>query len=185
MKNLIITAAALLLTSHALASLKIREIRTAADNVIELFYTSDTLDVNEVDISDPAQWKVNGAQVLGINRTAAAADMCDHFVYPEYRLGNIRQQTLTGLMYSDRQRNFGKLKTGTLTRQCRECRFLFACHGECPKNRFVRDVYGELGHNYLCAGYRKFFEHVAADMDFMKAELDAQRPPSNIMLKNR
>ena len=110
---------------------------------------------------------------------------CDHFVYPEYRLGNIRQQTLTGLMYSDRQRNFGKLKTGTLTRQCRECRFLFACHGECPKNRFVRDVYGEPGHNYLCAGYRKFFEHVAADMDFMKAELDAQRPPSNIMLKNR
>ncbi len=110
---------------------------------------------------------------------------CDHFVYPEYRLGNIRQQTLTGLMYSDRQRNFGKLKTGTLTRQCRECRFLFACHGECPKNRFVRDVYGNPGHNYLCAGYRKFFEHVAADMDFMKAELDAQRPPSNIMLKNR
>jgi uncharacterized protein len=88
-------------------------------------------------------------------------------------------------MYSDRQRNFGKLKTGTLTRQCRECRFLFACHGECPKNRFVRDVYGNPGHNYLCAGYRKFFEHVAADMDFMKAELDAQRPPSNIMLKNR
>ncbi|MBR6366771.1 MAG: anaerobic sulfatase-maturation protein [Bacteroidaceae bacterium] len=110
---------------------------------------------------------------------------CDHFVYPEYRLGNIRQQTLTGLMYSDRQRNFGKLKTGTLTRQCRECRFLFACHGECPKNRFVRDVYGNPGHNYLCVGYRKFFEHVAADMDFMKAELDAQRPPSNIMLKNR
>ena len=110
---------------------------------------------------------------------------CDHFVYPEYRLGNIRQQSLTGLMYSDRQRNFGKLKTGTLTRQCRECRFLFACHGECPKNRFVRDVYGNPGHNYLCAGYRKFFEHVAADMDFMKAELDAQRPPSNIMLKNR
>ena len=110
---------------------------------------------------------------------------CDHFVYPEYRLGNIRQQTLTGLMYSDRQRNFGKLKTETLTRQCRECRFLFACHGECPKNRFVRDVYGNPGHNYLCAGYRKFFEHVAADMDFMKAELDAQRPPSNIMLKNR
>ena len=110
---------------------------------------------------------------------------CDHSVYPEYRLGNIRQQTLTSLMYSDRQRVFGKLKTGTLTRQCRECRFLFACHGECPKNRFVRDVYGEPGHNYLCAGYRKFFEHVAADMDFMKAELDVQRPPSNIMLKNR
>ena len=75
-----------------------------------------------------------------------------------------------------------RLKHDTLPRQCRECRFLFACHGECPKNRFIRDKYGEPGLNYLCAGYRRFFEHVSADMDFMKAELDAQRPPSNIML---
>lgn len=106
---------------------------------------------------------------------------CDHFVFPEYKIGNIRQQTLTGMMYGDKQKAFGRLKRDTLPRQCRECQFLFACHGECPKNRFVRDKYGEPGLNYLCSGYRQFFEHVAADMDFMKAELDAQRPPSNIM----
>ena len=106
---------------------------------------------------------------------------CDHFVYPEYLLGNIRQQTLTEMMYGDRQKTFGLRKRQLLPRECRECRFLFACHGECPKNRFVRDCYGEPGKNYLCAGYHRFFEHVAADMDFMRAELEAGRPPSNIM----
>lgn len=110
---------------------------------------------------------------------------CDHFVYPEYRLGNIRRQSLTELMYSERQMAFGRIKRGTLPRQCQECRFQFACHGECPKNRFVRDKYGEPGLNYLCAGYRQFFEHVAADMDFMKSELDANRPPSNIMQRKQ
>ena len=106
---------------------------------------------------------------------------CDHFVFPEYRLGNIRQQTLTGLMYSEQQKAFGRIKKDALPRQCRECRFLFTCHGECPRNRFVRDKYGEPGLNYLCAGYYQYFEHVASDMDFMKAELDAGRAPSNIM----
>ena len=110
---------------------------------------------------------------------------CDHFVYPEYRLGNIRRQSLTSLMYSERQKAFGRIKHDTLPRQCKECHFQFACHGECPKNRFVRDRYGEPGLNYLCAGYHKYFEHVAPDMDFMKAELDAGRPPSNIMLRKR
>ena len=105
---------------------------------------------------------------------------CDHFVYPEYRLGNIRQQSLTAMLYGQRQQAFGRLKQTTLPRQCRECRYLFACHGECPKNRFLRDEYGEPGLNYLCAGYRQFFDHVAADMDFMKAQLDAGQPPSNI-----
>ena len=106
---------------------------------------------------------------------------CDHFVFPEYRLGNLRQQTLTGMMYSNRQRAFGQSKSDSLPRQCRECRFLFACHGECPRNRFVRDRYGNPGLNYLCPGYHQYFTHVAADMDFMKAELDANRPPANIM----
>lgn len=108
---------------------------------------------------------------------------CDHFVYPEYRLGNIRQQTITEMMYGDRQIAFGKMKTGSLPRQCRECKFLFACHGECPKNRFVHDIYGEPGLNYLCKGYRMFLEHVAADMEFMRGELLAKRPPANIMKK--
>jgi uncharacterized protein len=106
---------------------------------------------------------------------------CDHFVYPEHLLGNIRQQTLTGMLYGERQQAFATMKTGGLPRQCRECRWLFACHGECPKNRFATDRYGEPGLNYLCAGYCQFFSHVAADMDFMKAELDAGRAPANIM----
>ena len=106
---------------------------------------------------------------------------CDHFVFPEYRLGNIRQQSLTEMLYGERQQQFGRSKRTSLPRQCRECRFLFACHGECPKNRFVKDKYGEPGLNYLCKGYRQFFAHVASDMDFMKAELDAGRSPANIM----
>ena len=106
---------------------------------------------------------------------------CDHFVFPEYRLGNIRQQSLTEMLYGDRQQQFGRNKRAGLPRQCRECRFLFACHGECPKNRFTKDRYGEDGLNYLCKGYRQFFAHVASDMDFMKAELDAGRSPANIM----
>ena len=106
---------------------------------------------------------------------------CDHFVFPEYRLGNIRQQSLTEMLYGERQQQFGRDKRATLPRQCRECRFLFACHGECPKNRFTKDRYGEPGLNYLCEGYHQFFAHVAADMDFMKAELDAGRSPANLM----
>jgi uncharacterized protein len=106
---------------------------------------------------------------------------CDHFVFPEYRLGNIRRQSLTSMLYGERQQQFGCNKSATLPRQCRECRFLFACHGECPKNRFMTDKYGEPGLNYLCLGYRQFFTHVAADMDFMKGELDAGRSPANVM----
>jgi len=110
---------------------------------------------------------------------------CDHFVFPEFRLGNIRQQTLTSMMYGEQQQRFARIKQGALPRQCRECQWLFACHGECPKNRFVTDTYGHPGLNYLCQGYRRFFGHVAADMDFMKRELEAGRPPSNIMkIKN-
>ena len=108
---------------------------------------------------------------------------CDHFVFPEYRLGNIRQQSLTAMLYGERQQQFGRNKSATLPRQCRECKYLFACHGECPKNRFTKDQYGEPGLNYLCAGYQQFFAHVAADMDFMKAELDAGRSPANLMYR--
>lgn len=107
--------------------------------------------------------------------------VCDHFAFPEYRLGNICRQTLTELMYSQRQQAFASIKSQQLPMQCRECKFLFACHGECPKNRFLRDSYGETGLNYLCQGYRRFFQHVGADMAYMRAEWLAGRPPSNIM----
>ena len=107
---------------------------------------------------------------------------CDHFVRAEHRLGNIREEPLAGLLYGERQRVFACQKQATLGRQCRECRWLFACHGECPKNRLTDDRYGEPGLNWLCGGYRQFFAHVAADMDFMKAEIEAGRSPGNIMM---
>lgn len=109
---------------------------------------------------------------------------CDHFVFPEHRLGNIKEATLTQMMYSDKQQEFAKMKQRMLPRQCRECLYEFACHGECPKNRFINDEYGNPGLNYLCKGYHRFFEHVAPYMDFMKRELMAGRPPANVMYAN-
>lgn len=106
---------------------------------------------------------------------------CDHFVFPEYRLGNLNEKTITEMVYSPQQQRFAQMKTAMLPRQCRECPFLFACHGECPKNRFLRDKYGNAGLNYLCEGYRQFFSHVTPHMNFMRRELQAGRPPANIM----
>ena len=111
---------------------------------------------------------------------------CDHFVFPEYKLGNIREQSLIDMLYGEKQQAFSRLKHTSLPRQCKECDMEFACHGECPKNRFEKDKYGEPGLNYLCQGYYQYYTHVAPYMDFMKRELLAQRPPANIMnvLKN-
>lgn len=111
---------------------------------------------------------------------------CDHFVFPEYKLGNIREQPLIDMLYGEKQQAFSRLKHTSLPRQCKECDMEFACHGECPKNRFEKDKYGEPGLNYLCQGYYQYYTHVAPYMDFMKRELLAQRPPANIMnvLKN-
>lgn len=100
---------------------------------------------------------------------------CDHYVFPAYRLGNIRQDTLVNMMYGEKQTAFGRMKAGTLPAQCKECEWLFACNGECPKNRFAHTSSGEPGLNYLCAGYRQFFAHVAPYMDKMKEELMAGR----------
>lgn len=105
---------------------------------------------------------------------------CDHFVAPEYKLGNIREKTLTQMMYSSKQLDFGMDKSKGLSRQCQQCNYKFACNGECPKNRIAVTADGEKI-NYLCAGYYKFFDHIAPYMDYMKQELDAQRPPANIM----
>ena len=106
---------------------------------------------------------------------------CDHFVFPQYRLGNLREKSLVEMMYSPQQREFGRAKQTALPRQCRECSWLFACNGECPKNRFARTADGEKGLNFLCSGYRRFFEHVAPYMDWMKRELMANRPPAGIV----
>ena len=85
---------------------------------------------------------------------------CDHFVEPEHRVGNIRELPMLDLVGSDQQRAFGAAKRDALPRMCRECDVRFACHGECPKNRFLLTPDGEPGLNYLCAGYMAFFRHI-------------------------
>lgn len=115
---------------------------------------------------------------------------CDHFVSPRHRLGNIKEHTLFELMHSEQQQAFGKMKAASLPTQCKECKFLFACQGECPKNRIVDPITKQISTenlgfvpriNYLCEGYRQFFEHVTPYMDFMKQELLNNRPASNVM----
>lgn len=106
---------------------------------------------------------------------------CDHYVFPEYKLGNLNTNTLSSMMYSDKQLKFGTDKYDTLPRQCKECDYLFACHGECPKNRFATTKDGEYGLNYLCEGWKMYYSHVAPYMDFMKNELSNKRPPANVM----
>jgi uncharacterized protein len=106
---------------------------------------------------------------------------CDHFVEPEYFLGNILQTPLVQLMSSDRQRKFGSDKQDTLPRYCRECQFLFECHGECPKNRFLTTPDGEPGLNYLCAGLKAYFAHVEPYMRVMSNLIAQRRPAAEIM----
>lgn len=84
---------------------------------------------------------------------------CDHYVYPEYRLGNITEEPMEKLLWNDRQESFGYAKKGDLTAQCQSCDFRFACNGGCPKHRFSKSKNGELGHNYFCESYTMFFRH--------------------------
>lgn len=106
---------------------------------------------------------------------------CDHFVFPQYLLGNIHSSSIAEMMSHPRQHAFGAAKRGSLPSQCRQCRFTNICNGECPKNRFATTTDGEPGLNYLCKGYFRFFNHVAPYMDFMAGELAAGRPPANVM----
>lgn len=106
---------------------------------------------------------------------------CDHFVYPENKLGNIMEIDLGKMAGSQQQKDFGLDKLNSLPRMCRTCDVRFACNGECPKHRFLTTPDGEPGLNYLCAGYKHFFHHVDPYMQFMAEELRAGRPPANIM----
>lgn len=102
---------------------------------------------------------------------------CDHFVFPQYRLGNITEHTIIEMMMSERQQRFGEAKRGSLPRQCRECGSCLPATANAPKTGLPSLPTGEPGLNYLCEGYRRYFAHVAPFMDFMKAELDAHRRP--------
>lgn len=106
---------------------------------------------------------------------------CDHYVYPRHHLGNIHDTDLSMMMNSAEQFRFGQAKYDGLTEQCKACLYLSACYGECPKNRFHLSRTGEPGHNYLCAGYYRFWEYAAPYMDYMKASLMRGETASNVM----
>ena len=104
---------------------------------------------------------------------------CDHYVYPEYRLGSIRQRSLSDMVFSPRQVKFGYAKSESLPAYCRKCRFLGDCWGECPKNRLLRTPDGAPGLNYLCPGLKRFFKHAvpAATRMAERIRIARHRPP--------
>jgi uncharacterized protein len=106
---------------------------------------------------------------------------CDHFVEPDYLLGNILETPMVEMVASEQQRRFGLDKRDTLPQYCRECEVRFACYGECPRNRFIKTPDGEEGLNYLCAGLKLFFHHVDQPMQIMAGLLRQNRAPSEIM----
>lgn len=106
---------------------------------------------------------------------------CDHFVFPEYKLGNIHNNSLISMMYGTKQREFGEAKYRSLPKQCRKCKYEFACHGECPRNRFISTADGQHGLNYLCEGYHAFFTKAHKAMDYMSQQLKQGLPPANVM----
>jgi len=106
---------------------------------------------------------------------------CDHFVEPRYLLGNIKEHHMLELVSSPQQTRFGLDKRDTLPQYCLDCDVRFACHGGCPKDRFIRTPYGEPGLNYLCAGFKEFFHHVDGPMRVMGELLSRNRAPAEIM----
>lgn len=106
---------------------------------------------------------------------------CDHYVYPQYKLGNLMNQSLGDMVSSATQKKFGNDKLDTLPQYCRQCQVRFACNGECPKHRFLRTPSGEPGLNYLCAAYKKFFAHIAPYMNTMAELVHSRRPAADIM----
>ena len=106
---------------------------------------------------------------------------CDHFVEPGHLLGNILKTPMADLAASERQRQFGRAKLESLPRFCRDCAVRFACHGECPRNRFLTTPEGEPGLNYLCAGYKRFFEHADTPLKLLAELLRRGRPAEQVM----
>jgi len=106
---------------------------------------------------------------------------CDHYVEPAYRLGNILETPIAALAGSEKQRAFGRAKGETLPLHCRECAFLFTCHGECPKNRVLTTPDGEPGLNWLCAGLKAFFAHADRPMRIMADLVRHGRPADGVI----
>jgi uncharacterized protein len=106
---------------------------------------------------------------------------CDHYVYPEYKLGNVMEAGLAEMVGSGQQRKFGADKSDALPRYCRECSVRFACNGECPKHRFIATPDGEAGLNYLCGAYKRFFTHIDPYMRVMAQLARRGEAPAAIM----
>lgn len=106
---------------------------------------------------------------------------CDHFVYQDQLLGNIRTTDLRAMATSTKQITFGNNKLLKLPPYCVNCEYRFACHGECPKHRFKHTPEGDPGLNYLCEAYKMFFSYVHPYMQYMGDELEAKRPPANVI----
>jgi uncharacterized protein len=102
---------------------------------------------------------------------------CDHYVYPEYRLGEIKETPLAELAFSSAQAEFGAAKSATLPRYCRECTYLSDCWGECPKNRLIKTPDGEPGLNYLCTGLKKFYRHALPEIGQIAAGIRQSSGP--------
>ncbi len=137
-----------------------------------------------------ANWYGVAAGICVFNETCGSAmalehngDLyaCDHYVEPNYLLGNILKSSMPELLMSEKQQGFGLAKKDDLPKYCQECEVRFACHGECPKNRFTKTPDDEEGLNYLCEGYKAFFKHIDAPMKFMVNELRNQRSPARVM----
>lgn len=110
---------------------------------------------------------------------------CDHYVDPEYLLGNIQETNMARLVGSKNQTRFGQAKRDNLPRYCQQCEVCFACNGGCPKNRISKTPDGKPGLNYLCQGYRAFFHHIDQPMKTMAGYIRQQQPPATIMNSNR
>ena len=141
-----------------------------------------------------ANWMGYPAALCVLNRTCGRGLVlehngdiyaCDHFVYPEYMLGNIKERPIAELARSKSQIGFGNDKWERLPGQCKNCEYLNLCFGGCPRNRFIFTAGGERELNYLCEGYRLFFSHTSETMKFMANELINHRPASNIMKTSR
>ncbi len=106
---------------------------------------------------------------------------CDHYVFPEYQLGNILETPLLDLVHSKKQQAFGIDKQSGLPQICKDCEVLYLCHGECPKHRFAIGPNGEEKHNYLCAGYKQFFTSIRPELGVLKELLELGQPVTNVM----
>ncbi|MBC8375097.1 MAG: anaerobic sulfatase maturase [FCB group bacterium] len=124
-------------------------------------------------------WNATCGQALAVEHNGDLYS-CDHYVFPEYRLGNVLEIPLLELVHSPDQQNFGADKRDGLPQICKECEVLYLCHGECPKHRFAEGFNGDQGHNFLCSGYKQFFTSIQPELGVLKEILELGQPATNI-----